>query len=48
MMHTYTKPVAKIAVIEIFLLKDICSFQTDGIGRIKMAKSEITLKTLVA
>ena len=47
-MYTYRKPVAKIAVIKIFLLKDICNFQTDGIGKIKMAKSEITLKIPVA
>ena len=47
-MYTYKKPVAKIAVVKIFLLSDIFSFQTDGTGRIKIAKSETTLKIPLA
>lgn len=40
---TYRKPVAKIAVMKSFLLIAICNFHRAGIGRIKIAKSVITL-----
>ena len=45
---TYKSPVAKMVVMRIFFLSGIRSFQTQGIGSIKMAKSETTLKTPVA
>ena len=41
---TYRNPVANSAEAKRFLLMHICSFQTQGIGRIRIAKSEITLK----
>ena len=46
-MDTYRRPVANIAVVKIFLLKGLCSLQRDGIGRIKIAKSVMTLKIAV-
>ena len=47
-MYTYRKPVANTAVIRILFLEDSCSFQTDGMGRMKIAKSDITLKIPLA
>ena len=43
-MTTYNKPVAKIIVMSIFFFSGKCNLQTQGIGRIKIAKSERTLK----
>ncbi len=46
-IDTYRKPVANIAVVKIFFLSGICSFQRDGIGSIRMAKSVMTLNIAV-
>ena len=40
---TYREPVANIAVVKIFFFVGICSFQREGIGRAKIAKSVMTL-----
>jgi hypothetical protein len=40
---THKKPVAKIMIIGIFRCKGICNFQTDGIGRKRIAKSMMAL-----
>ena len=45
---TYKNPVAKMVITNIFCFSGIRSFQTQGIGSIKMAKSEMTLKIPVA
>ena len=45
---TYKSPVPKVAVMSIFLLSGTRSFQTEGIGSISKAKSEMTLKIAVA
>ena len=42
-METYKSPVAKIAVMRTFLFRGICNFQSDGIGRARMPKSDSTL-----
>ena len=47
MMDTYRKPVANTAVVWIFFFRGICSFQRIGIGRIKIAKSVMTLNIAV-
>lgn len=41
---THRKPEAKVTVVSCFLRRDIFNFQIDGIGRIRIAKSVITLK----
>ncbi len=43
LIDSYRKPVANIAVVKIFFFGGIRSFQRDGIGRIKIAKSVMTL-----
>lgn len=48
MICTYNEPVAKTAVVKIFLFRGICSFQTEGIGRMSIAKSLMTLNVVVA
>lgn len=42
--HTYKNPVAKMVDVIIFFLVGSCNFQIQGIGRMRMAKSDITLK----
>lgn len=46
-IDTYREPVANIAVVKIFFFTDICNFQRDGIGRIRIAKSVMTLNIAV-
>ena len=46
-IDTYRLPVANIAVVNIFFFMGICNFQRDGIGRIKIAKSVMTLKIAI-
>ena len=41
---TYKNPVAKIVVMSIFFFSGMCNLQTQGIGSIKIAKSEMMLK----
>lgn len=48
MRKTYKSPVAKMAVTSIFFFSAICSFQRQGIGSIRITKSEMTLKIPVA
>lgn len=45
---THRKPIEKTHEINIFLLEVICNLRIHGIGRIRIAKSVITLKTPVA
>ena len=45
---THKKPVAKTPIIKSLLFKDICRFQTVGIGSMRIAKSDNTLKTPLA
>lgn len=45
--NAYRKPAAKIVQIPILLFRGSCNFQTDLIGRTKIAKSVITLNTPV-
>lgn len=40
---THNKPVANTAMAYIFFLKGTFNFHSDGIGKIRIAKSEITL-----
>lgn len=47
-MTTYNRPAAKIIVMNIFFFSGKCNLQTQGMGRIKIAKSEKTLKTAEA
>lgn len=44
----YKNPVAKIAVMSIFFFNGKRSLQTQGIGSIRIVKSEMTLKIPVA
>ena len=46
--QAYKNPVVKTAAIISFLLNGICNRQRTGIGRIRIAKSETTLKIPVA
>ena len=48
MRRTYKNPVAKMAVMRIFFLSGMRSFQTHGIGSMRMIKAEITLKIPLA
>ena len=48
MAKTYKRPVAKIAIIKSFLFSGICNLQIDGMGRIRIAKSEKMLNTPLA
>lgn len=43
--YTHRSPIANTPVVQSFFLNDICSVQIDGTGRIRIAKSDITLKT---
>ena len=45
--RSHRKPVANTAVVKIFFFKGICNFHRDGIGRIKIAKSVMTLNIAV-
>lgn len=45
---THNRPMAKTPVVRIFFLSDICNLQIDGIGRIRIAKSDSTLKIPLA
>ena len=47
-IFTYRKPMEKTAVIKSFFLNIICSLHTEGIGRIRIAKSDAILKTPLA
>ena len=42
-MTTYNNPAANIIVMRIFFFSGRCSLQTQGIGSIKIEKSEKTL-----
>lgn len=41
---THKSPVANTPIIKIFFLMGICSFQRQGIGSIRIAKADTTLK----
>ncbi len=47
LIDSYRKPVANTAVVKIFFFGAIRSFQRDGIGRIKIAKSVMTLNIAI-
>ena len=48
MLNTYKNPVAKTIVRSIFFFSGMRSLQTQGIGSIRVAKSEMTLKIPLA
>lgn len=47
-MTAYKEPVAKIVVMSIFFFSGKRSLQTQGMGSIRIAKSEMTLKMPLA
>lgn len=45
---THRSPAANIVVTKIFFFKGTCNFHTHGIGRIRIAKSDVMLKKPLA